>query len=473
MMGLRSWLRGAMQRLIGKTEIEGALRTHTALSDEMNQAIMLWRDMYHNCPPWKSNNVLTLNIPAIIASKVAKMVTMEAEYNITGGARANWISEQFSHTWANLRAYAEYAVAKGGLVFKPYIDGTAITVDCIQADRFFPITYDSNKMITGGVFVAQKTVGNTIYTRLERQEYKNGRHTISQQAFRSNTVGTLGAPCPLSAVDDWADIQAETWVEGVNQPLFVYWGIPFANNIDDASPLGVSVYSKASETIEQLDRQYSRLVWEFEGGELAVHASLDMFKPKPGGKTGEVELPRGKQRLYRLLDDGISDQQNFFETYAPAFRDESLLNGFNTLLRQIEQQCGLAHGVLSNPESVEKTATEIVSSKQESYSTIVDIQKSLEVALVRLLASIDALGSAGRLAPAGGYQAAFSWDDSIVVDKEAKRQQYWQYVSSGKFPFWAYLVKFEGYTEKEAKQVSQEPSMTNPYGFRDENNATS
>ena len=278
----------------------------------------------------------------------------------------------------------------------------------------------------------------------------------------------MGTPCPLGAVPDWADIEPETVLQNVPRPLFVYFRMPFANNIDDTSPLGVSIYSRAAETIEQLDKQYSRLIWEFEGGELAVHAAEDLFRPRinaNGTATGEVMLPQGKKRLYRILEN--SGDKSVFEVFAPAFRDASLLNGFNALLRQIEQQCGLAHGTLSDPEDVARTATEIASTKQESYSTVADIQKALETALTQLAQSIDILATAGHLAPAGGYEIAFSWDDSIIVDKEAKRQQYWQYVTAGKYPFWRFLVDFEGFTEEEARALTDEAgvSLTDPYGF--------
>lgn len=471
-VGLINWIRGVVNKLISRTEIETALKVYTTLSDEMYRAIILWRDMYYNSPPWKSETVQTLNLPAVIATKIAKMVTVEAQCNITGGARAKWIEQQFAPTWDNLRNITEYAAAKGGLVFKPYVEGQSIVIDCVQADRFYPTAHDSNGKITGGIFIAQKTVGKTIYTRLERQEYKDGMHIITQQAYCSKTPGMLGTPCQLTDVPEWADIQPETWIKNIDQPIFVYWGMPFANNIDDASPLGVSVYNRAAETIEQLDKQYSRLIWEFEGGELAVHASEDSFRPIPGAER-KVDLPHGKERLYRLLDKATFGDQNFFEVYSPTLRDTSLINGFNTLLRQIEQQCGLAYGTLSDPNTIAKTATEIVSSKQESYTTVADIQKSLETALTSLIKSIDILATAGGLAPAGGYQVAFGWDDSIIVDKEAKRQQYWQYVSAGKYPFWAYLVKFEGYTEAEAKRLSQEPDINNPYGFTEQKNAVS
>ena len=33
---------------------------------------------------------------------------------------------------------------------------------------------------------------------------------------------------------------------------------------------------------------------------------------------------------------------------------------------------------------------------------------------------------------------------------------FWGYVTAGKFPFWRYLVEFEGYSEEEAKQIEAE-----------------
>lgn len=468
-MGILTWLKGVAQRLINKTDVENALRLYTAQSDGMTQAITLWANMYSDHPPWQSDKVQTLNLPAVIAAKIAKLTTIEAKCDITGSPRADWIMQQIKPVWNQIRNLTELAAAKGGLVFKPYIEHENVIVDCVQADSFFPTAYDSNKNVTGGVFVAQKVIGDTIYTRLERQEYKNNTHTITQHAYQSNTNGVLGTPCELTAVPDWAEIEPTTTLENVTEPLFVYWGMPFANNIDVTSALGVSIYSRAAKTIEQLDKQYSRLIWEFEGGELAVHVSQDMLirRPGVGGQPGKLVLPKGKDRLYRMVESD-QDGKNFFDVYAPAFRDVSLLNGFNTLLRQIEQQCGLAFGTLSDPQSVDKTATEVIQSKQESYSTVADIQKSLATALERLIKSVDVLATAGHLAPAGTYEIAFDWDDSIIVDKDARRQQYWQYVTAGKFPMWKFLTEFEGYTEKEARNITNEAQQNAPKLFEDE-----
>lgn len=62
------------------------------------------------------------------------------------------------------------------------------------------------------------------------------------------------------------------------------------------------------------------------------------------------------------------------------------------------------------------------------------------------------------LAPSGVYDLAFDWDDSLLNDPDARKQQFWQYVEAGRFPFARYLVEFEGYTEDEAAQIVAEAS---------------
>ena len=73
--------------------------------------------------------------------------------------------------------------------------------------------------------------------------------------------------------------------------------MPFANTVDSTSPLGVSVYSRVVSLIEQADRQYSRLLWEFEGGELAVHADITSF-------DGGGIQPKLNKRLFKSVDVG-------------------------------------------------------------------------------------------------------------------------------------------------------------------------
>lgn len=472
-MGLFSRVWEGIKRVFRKTEIEAALRVNTVQSDMMDNAIKLWSNMYCNKPPWRNKDTKTLNMPAVIAAKIAKLATIEAGITINGSARADYISRQIAPLWDKRRNIAEFAAAKGGIFFKPYINSGRVIIESIQADRCFPTSTDDDGNITGCVFIAQQTIGKLTYTRLERHEFVNGTYAISNKVYKSDDDSILGSPARLADVPEWKNIQEITYIKNLERPLFVYFKMPFANNIDPTSPLGVSIYSRAADTIKELDRQYSRLIWEFEGGELAVHASEELFRPRLDGSTQYwgrpvLELPNGKERLYRILDGQVQDK-NCFEVFAPAFRDASLLNGFDNLLKQIEAQCGLAFGTLSNPQNVDKTATEIIQSKQESYSTIVDIQKALETAINRLCRSIDALATAGNLAPIGNYEVSCTWDDSIITDKEAKKTRLYQLVLSDKFPLWRYLVICEGFGEDEAKAIAEEmksnPDLENPFHF--------
>ena len=408
-------MREVWQRMITKQDIKQMLGVDITISSSMTEALKLWNDMYCDVPPWASENVIPLSMPAVIASKAAKMVTIEAEFGCEGSERADFISSQLEPVREKLRTLVEYAAAKGGLVFKPYIENGSVTVEYIQGNCFYPTSFDSNGNITGGVFYTRKTVGDMYYTRVEYHQLKGNVYTIKNVAYQSCVKESIGVKCSLRLVPEWAGMDEELSLNNIEKPLFVYFKMPFANNIDPSSPLGVSIYAKAVNTIKDLDEQYAELIWEYRGGELAIHATEDLFR-----KNKDVyKLPKHGKRLYRLLESGANNE-NIMQVFAPAFRDQSLQSGFNEILKQIEQQCGFARGTLSDISQVEKTATEIIHAKQDTYTTVSDIQKSLQNTLEHLMYIIDVWADLGGLAPEGEYNPTFSWDDSIISDRKSE-----------------------------------------------------
>ena len=108
------------------------------------------------------------------------------------------------------------------------------------------------------------------------------------------------------------------------------------------------------------------------------------------------------------------------------------MKGLDAILKRIEFVCGLAYGTISDPNAVDRrTEIKIASSKQRSYATIVDTQKALQGALEQLLWAMDTWATIGRLAPRGAYQTAFTFDDSVVVDTDARFQQDMRLVTAG------------------------------------------
>lgn len=248
-----NWIRGVIYKLINKSDIKSVLGIDVAISTEMAEAISKWMRMYKNEAEWLNDDVKSLNLPASIASEFATLVTLEMKSEVTGGERAIFLNNQYQKIIEKLDEYLEYANAGGGIVFKPYVSNGKIITDIIQADSFFPTEFDGNGNCTAGVFIAQKTQNDTIYTKLEYHRYdaKERIHKIINKAFKSNNRDTLGNQTSLKEVPEWSNLQEEIPILHVDKPLFVYYKVPIANNIDTKSPL-------RSISICKSDKYYKR-----------------------------------------------------------------------------------------------------------------------------------------------------------------------------------------------------------------------
>ncbi|WP_143436022.1 phage portal protein [Intestinibacillus massiliensis] len=423
------WIRQVLTRVLQKLDIKQAVGLDVAVSPEMADEIGLWEKLYRNEPPWKSDTVIPLGLPAAVAGELARLTTLELKTQVSGSARADWLDSQRAPFIAMLQAKVEQGCALGGMAFKPYPAGEGLAIDCTPADRFFPTGFDGTGHVTGGVFVDQFTRGKQYYTRFETHSLgTDGIYTIRNTAYMSNTPASLGVPVPLGSVPAWSELDEEVTLANIKKPLFGYFRVPLANNIDRGSPLGVSVYARAVPLFQQADEQWERLIWEFRASELAVDVSSRAFRIDTN--TGRPDIPKGYRRFFRALDIG-GDDKPLYNVFSPQIREDPLYKGFQDILRRIEFQCGLAYGTLSDPQTVEKTAEEVKTSKQRSYSTVSSLQAALQVALDDLTYAMDVWATVARLAPAGKYETSYTWDDSIVTDSDKEFAQRMQLCAAG------------------------------------------
>ena len=423
----------------------------------MNRNIELWSQMYQDQSPWVINSnglIQSAALPSAIANEIARLVTLELKSEVTGDSeRAKYLQEQYKPVIESIRKYCEYACAKGGLIMKTYVDTGKLRVDYVQADSFYPVKFGSNGDITAAVFSDQRQVGDYVYTRLEYHDFNGSSEAIRNRAYKSKDASSLGSQVSLDSVEEWKDIAEEIVVNNIDKPLFVYFRIPSANNVDTSSPLGVSVFSRAVDLIREADKQYSRILWEFESAERAVDIDVSAVRKD---EYGNDKVPQGKERLFRKFDMDGKNGDSFYEVFSPDIRDESHQRGFSNQLRLIEFNCGLAYGTLSDPSEVAKTATEMKQSKQRSYATVSDIQKSLEASLRHLIYIMNVYTTLYGLAPQGEYDVSYVWDDSIVVDAEAERLRDLQEMRDGVLSKWEYRAKWYGEDEETAKAKIQE-----------------
>lgn len=452
-------LKGVVRNMFKTHSLEKTFDVQIATSDEMAQAIELWHRMYVGSAPWLDyEKTHSLGIPHALASELARLATVELESTISNN---DYLQEQYQMLLSKLRLHTEQAVATGGIVFKPYVDGDKIVIDIVQAENFFPTTYNSQKQITGAVFLEEKREGDYIYTRVEHHQLLETNYTIQNAAFRrkslgtsfERTAGTLGERVPMTSIDEWKDLSEEPWtIQNVTKPLFSYMRMPYGNTVDTTSPLGMALFGKAEliQMIKQADKQYSRILWEYQGSELAI--DIDRNAIRTDKQTGKPILPEGQDRLFRRLDLQNGDEKDFYSVFNPAIRDSSLFTGLNELLKRIEFNVGMSYGTISDPSEMPKTATEIISSKQRLYTTVKELQQALEFALDDLVYAMAVWGQLYKLCN-GNYETTYKWDDSIIVDREKELASMQADVAAGLLRPEKYLAKKYGVSEADALKL--------------------
>lgn len=529
-------------------KIEDTLHVSPAVSDKMAEAIDEWTAMYMDEAEWlhepengDARRVVSLGLPAFIASEKARMAVLEFKSEITAPIttkrvtnpdyypptsdafgnvrasgqpptivqeevegdtrRAEYLNEQYHNKLlSKLRTQLEYGIAKGSLIMKPYVVRSKISgvagveeskqsngkeekeeykykmeFDFIQADCFYPFSFNSSGDLIDVAFIQTKTVSDTIYTRLERHTLNVNDVTIENYAFKSTNssnqdaysgVGglTLGTEIPLTEVPEWKDIPKKATIKNVDRLLFGYFKMPEANTIDPHSPLGMSGFGRARNLIKDADEQYSRLLWEFEGGELAIDIDRDALQfMEDGDGGGHSVMGHLQDRLYRTIDLGESDT---YKPFSPALRDGSLINGLNNILMRIEDVCAMSRGTISNVTAEARTATEIKILKQRSFSANREIQTALEKALgdtiyamnvyVTLYNIVDDLtynGDKVDTSKMGTYDVSYEWDDSILIDQESELATRLSLNEKGLESKLALRMWYFGETEKQAQEA--------------------
>lgn len=486
--------------MIDNSEIENLIGCRTLVTDRMQHAIEEWYDAaIDGLPLDKNPETLTLDLPALICSELARLTTLELEAKVEGSPRADWINGHLQRVLSpRKRRIFAVALALGGGVWKPYQSGDKLGVMFCNAARFFPVSHDVEGNLTEGVFIDTILDDDNYYHRLEWLHALEGKQDLRDAeldhlsgcgleaptqfpcvkivnlAFRGSTRDSLGSPVDLDIRPEWSKIEPVAYLTGLEKLPLGYFVTPIVNTVDPDSELGAAMFEPARRQIIDADEQYTRLDWEYEGGELAVDTDANFLKPSAAGqKLSKADAlrrygvppeaidstaPHHRERLFHGINvnTGITDASPFYQVFSPTLRDTSYLSGLNQYLRNVESHAGLSFGVISQVADVEKTATEIISSRQKLYSTVSDLQAALEDALRGLVDALDYWADHVPNAPGKGeVNATFKWDDSIILDRMAEMGQWQQEVSMGLRSKAEYRQHFFGEDEKTATQAIQ------------------
>ena len=210
----------ALQKILDKDEqIDYVMSNKTALMIE------LWSKLYEEEAPWLDKVTESSGIPAAIAAETARLTTLELKSEVTGSAKATYIQSVYKNVLTKLREQTEYGLAKGGLILKPYVTSTGISVQYIQADGFFPLEYDSER-ITRCAFLEQFRRNEEIYTRVELHTFKNNELNIRNRAFVSRVDGMLGTEVSVNSAKRWSELAPDITTSGIKQIQYEHYKVP-------------------------------------------------------------------------------------------------------------------------------------------------------------------------------------------------------------------------------------------------------
>ena len=178
----------------------------------------------------------------------------------------------------------------------------------------------------------------------------------------------LGFRYPLATL--YPNLDEETIIP-VDKSLFTYFRTPEANNIDDNSPLGISVYANAMETLHAIDICFDSFVREFRLGKKRIIVPARMIRNVVDPVTGEnVRYFDATDETYEALSTDDPDTLKIQDN-SVSLRVEEHVSALNALLNIFCLQVGLSFGTFSfDAKGGLKTATEVVSENSKTYKTV-------------------------------------------------------------------------------------------------------
>lgn len=452
-MGIVAAIKGWWKKMFFKSDAKRIFNVDILLSDTMDMAIRTWNQIYAGHPNWvdKDSHIKTINFAKSVSSETARLACLDLSIKVSGSARAVYLQSVIDNMFGKIREYVERGCVNGTIILKPNGDG----IDCFDPQRFLPTEVDGNGNIRAGIFFDFYEQSKKYYKRLEYHRFADdGVYLISNRCFVSESSTSLGTETDITKTP-WKELMPDVGIENIEKPLFAVFKTPMANNIDIASPLGMSIFAEAMEELKDLDVAYSRNAKEIYDSKRTVLADERLFDGKAIMVDGEIVRVKPKMPDYirNVLSEG---QENFYQEINPNLNTDTRVKGINNILSILAYKCGYSNGYFSFDSMTGiQTATGVEASQQRTIQFIKDVRDKLEMTMDDLIYAIDKYADLYDLAPVGVYEVEYGFGD-ICYNYEEDKKTWWGYVTAGKVPAWMYFVKFENMSEDEAKAMQAE-----------------
>jgi A118 family predicted phage portal protein len=275
-------------------------------------------------------------------------------------------------------------------------------------------------------------------------------------------------------------LEPETVVP-VEESLFSYWRTPIANNLDDNSPLGMSIYGNALETLHALDICYDSFVREFRLGKKRIIVPARAVRTVVDPTTEEVvRYFDANDETYEALATDNPDELKITDN-SVVLRVEEHVRAINAFLSILCLQTGFSAGTFTfDAHEGLKTATEVISENSKTFKTIKTVQNQIRPAIEHLVRNIidvailydmtDENGTPVAQLAAPGYEIKVTFDDGITQDRQTNINEGVMLVGAGIISKYTFLTEPKygiGLTDEEAQKELERIRAESPAAISD------
>lgn len=417
--------------------------------------------VYHTLEKGKQTRRMnTLNMPKIAAHEMATLVFNErCVINISDEGLSENIHDTLKRNrfYKQFQRYLEYCFGLGGMAMKVYADQFGVRIGYATADCFIPVSSTAEE-VKEGLFVNETRKGDKWYTLLEWHTWDGPQYVVTNELYESHIKGELGIKVSLETL--YPDLEEEVRIDGLSRPLFVYIKPNTANNFDTQSPLGISIYANALDTLKTLDTAFDSFHREFRLGKKRI------LVPHTAVKT--VVDQDGNLHRYFDANDETYEAMNFDEDQAEVkdisveIRVDEHVAAIRALLDVFAMQIGFSPGAFSFDAQGVKTATEVVSENSKTFRTKNSHETLVEEGLKELIISICEVAELyGFFSAPDDYEVEIDFDDSIAEDRDSNAD-YWLKLKNGGLVSKQYaLQRVLDLTEEQAAEMVEQINEEN------------
>lgn len=369
---------------------------------------------------------------------------------------ALWKLLNFVKFWSKGNVGVEKTFALGaGAFVESYDENGKTRLQFVNRKKIRPITIDQDE-ITECAFINVNSETTVVQLHLKDE---NGNYFIRTLTYKKDIAD--------KSEDIGKLITDETVETGSNIAWYQILKPNIANNIDINSPMGISIFANAIDTLQGVDLAYDGFCEEMRIGKAKVFIDKKLTSYD---EKGEHVIFDVNQTGFYYTGNGDEAKQPL-TIYNPALRTESYFNGINNSLNLLSSKVGFGSNHYRFDSAGLSTATQVISENSDMFRALKKHEILLQEVLINVCRALMYISNEFTDEPykfdlEGNLEVKF--DDSIIEDKEAQKMADRQDVNMGIMSKVEYRMKWYNEDEETARaeiEKVKEESMSNYTNF--------